>query len=117
MPGLSCAERRKPAATKLTAGWERWLPSLEVALLVLFQNHFAALTRSLHCNRFSHLRNLHPGLVHDLVHHFVIVIGIVMEQQEPRYVRIGRDCDHAANRAVSPAEVPPLSLIRILLSD
>jgi hypothetical protein len=91
MPGSSCAERTKPVATKLSADWKRWLPSPEVVLLVLAQNHFAALTRSLYCDRFSHLRNLHPGLVHDLVHHFVIVIGIVMEQQEPLYVRVGRE--------------------------
>ena len=91
MPGSSCAEWTKPVATKLSANWKRWLPSPEVVLLVLAQNHFAALTRSLYCDRFSHLRNLHPGLVHDLVHHFVIVIGIVMEQQEPLYVRVGRE--------------------------
>jgi hypothetical protein len=75
----------------MSAEWERWLPCPKVVLLVLAQNHFAALTRSLHGNRFSYLRNLHSGLVHDLVHHFVIVIGIVMEQQEPLYVRVGRE--------------------------
>jgi len=44
MPGSSCAERTKPVATKLSADWERWLPSPEVVLLVLAQNHFAALS-------------------------------------------------------------------------
>ena len=78
MPESTCAERTKP-------GYDGLLARPRVRLLVP-KNHFAALTRSFDCDRFSHLRNLHPRLVDDLVHHFVIVIGIVMEQQEPLYV-------------------------------
>ena len=59
--------------------------------LSLAQNHFAAFTGSFHRYRFAHLRDLHPGFVHDLVHHFVVVIGIVMEQQEPFCVGVGRE--------------------------
>ena len=80
-------ERRARTATLQSTNHDRLVSSAQF----LAQNHFAAFTGSFHRYRFAHLRNLHPGLVHDLVHHFVVVIRIVMEQQEPFCVGVGRE--------------------------